>query len=72
MRTKLYIPLKPMDEKVFLNAVINGSVFLEGAGDRAFFRSAGLSFGAGVELARLAKETINRKSKYSHRCHIDC
>jgi hypothetical protein len=39
----------------FLNAKIEESVFLEGAGQRAFFREAGLSFGASVQLTQLAK-----------------
>jgi hypothetical protein len=52
----------------FLKARINGRVFLKGAGDRKFFQDAGISFGASVELAELASETISRKSKY-YRLH---
>jgi hypothetical protein len=47
--------LDPDDAEIIIQAKINGRVFLEGAGDRTYFRDAGLSFGASVELARLAK-----------------
>ena len=57
-------PLDNEDKELFLKAKINGRVFLEGVGDRGFFQSAGLSFGASVELARLAKDTMGRKSKF--------
>jgi hypothetical protein len=60
IQKKLSTPLELTDEMTVLKAVINGSVFLQGAGDKEFFQSAGFSFGASVELAKLAKET----SKY--------
>jgi hypothetical protein len=56
IQQKLSIPLKPEDADKVVTAVINGSVFLRGA-DNKFFQSAGLSFGASVELAELARET---------------
>ena len=65
IQQKLSIPLKPQDAEKFSNAGIDGEVFLKGAGDKDFFRSAGLSFGASVKLAELAKEIIGRKRKYS-------
>ena len=46
---------KVENEEKFLSADIKRHVFLKGAGDRQFFRDAGLSFGASVELAELAK-----------------
>ena len=54
------------DEQVFLSSKINGSVFLDGAGHKKFFRSAGLSFGASVNLAKLAGKIIGGKSKCCH------
>ena len=73
IQQKLPAPLEPKDVKRFLNAVIDGSVFLRGAGDRKFFQDAGLSFVASVKLAELAKETVEKitgmKSKYSHLYH---
>src|SRR5437667_4257838 len=65
IQQKLSVPLKPDDEEKFLNARIYGEVFLEGAGSRGFFREAGLSFGASVDIARVARNTISKESKYS-------
>src|SRR5436305_10455012 len=64
-------PLEPEDAEKCFNARINGHVFLKGAGDKQFFRDAGLSFEASVELAELAKEAVGRKSKYFHGRHAD-
>jgi hypothetical protein len=47
--------LDPDDAEIIIRAKIDGSVFLKGAGDRNFFRDAGLSFGPSVKLAELAK-----------------
>ena len=57
IQQKLSTPLEATDAEKILKAVINGSVFLRGAGNKEFFQSAGLSFGASVELAELARET---------------
>src|SRR5438045_6806569 len=54
-------PLDKDDKELFLEAKIDGAVFLEGAGNKDFFLGAGLSFGASVRLAGLAKETIGKK-----------
>lgn len=54
---KLSPPLDPADEQKILEFNMNGSVFLRGAGNWEFFTSAGFSWGAGVELAELARET---------------
>ena len=62
------VPLEPDDEEKLLNAGIDGEVFLMIAGiagGREFFREAGLSFGASVGLTVLARNTMNKKSKYS-------
>ena len=64
VQQKLSKPLKSTEAKLFLNAGIDGEVFLEGAGDRGFFQHAGLPFGVSVKLARLAKDTMGRKSKW--------
>ena len=64
IQQNLPVPLDNEDKELFLKAKIKGSVFLEGAGDRGFFQSAGLSFGASFKLARLAKDTMGRKSKW--------
>ena len=63
IQQQLPIPLELEDAEKCLNARINGHVFLKGAGDKQFFRDAGLSFGASVQLARLAKDIISGKSK---------
>ena len=65
IQRKLSIPLKHEDGAKFLNAVIDGSVFLLGADDKKSFQGAGLSFGASVKLAELARET----SKHSLSCY---
>jgi hypothetical protein len=57
IQEKLPIPLKDEDGAKFLNAGIDGTVFLRGADDKKFFQDAGLSFGASVKLAELARET---------------
>ena len=67
IQQKLSIPLKHEDGAKFLNAVIDGSVFLRGAGDKKFFQDAGLSFGASFKLAELAREI--KKSKHSLSYH---
>ena len=48
-------PLDSDDAKKIIETRINGRVFLEGAGNSDFFMHAGLSFGASVDLAKLAK-----------------
>ena len=48
-------PLEPDDAEKIIKTIINGRVFLEGAGNSDFFMRAGLSFGASVDLAKLAK-----------------
>jgi hypothetical protein len=65
IQQKLSVPLKPTDAEKFLNAEIDGSVFLQGADDKKFFQDAGLSFGASFKLAKLAGET----SKHSLSCY---
>jgi len=67
IQQKLSIPLEPDDEEKFLNARINGEVFLASAGSEDFYTrpSIGLSFGASFQLAELARNTISKKSKYS-------
>jgi hypothetical protein len=65
IQRKLSIPLKDEDKAKFLNAVIDGSIFLLGAGDNKFFQGTGLSFGASIKLAELARET----SKHSLSCY---
>ena len=55
IQQKLSVQLEPTDAETFLNAEIDGTVFLEGADAREFFQDAGLSFGASVELAELAR-----------------
>ena len=54
---KLPTPLEPTDAETVIKAVINGNVFLQGAGNKEFFQSAGFSFGASAELAELARKT---------------
>ena len=66
IQQKLSTPLEPKDAEKVVKAVINGSVFLKGAGDRKFFQSAGLTFGASVELAELARKAIGSKSRCCH------
>jgi hypothetical protein len=56
-------PLNNEDKELFLKAKISGRVFLKGACNDAFFMRAGFSFGAGVELAELAKDIVNGKGK---------
>jgi hypothetical protein len=63
IQQKLSAPLEPKDIETFLDAAINGSVFLRGADKKEFFQRAGLSFGASFELAELARKTIGSKSK---------
>ena len=59
------------DKGQLSKAKIGREVFLEGAGNKQFFRDAGLSFGASVQLARLAEEAIGKKSKYFQaHCYI--
>jgi hypothetical protein len=58
-------PLKPTDTEKLLNAEIDGKAFLGGAGNKEFFRSAGLSLGASFKLAGLAGEI----SKHSLSCY---
>ena len=67
IQQKLSVPLKPDDEEKFLNAEISGEVFLDSAGSEDFYTrpSIGLSFGASFRLAKLARNTISKKSKYS-------
>jgi hypothetical protein len=63
IQKNLDCPLPPKDEKAFINAEIDGSVLLESAGSKEYFKDAGLSFGASVKLAKLARKIM--KSKYS-------
>ena len=65
------VPLDNEDKELFLKAKIDGNA-LGVAGDRDFFRSAGLAPGVSQNLAQLAKDTMGRKSKYSHGLHTDC
>jgi hypothetical protein len=67
IQKKLSVPLEPTDTKKLLNIGINGSVFLQGAGNKEFFQSAGLSFGASVQLAELARETSKHYLSYYRR-----
>jgi len=61
IQQKLSIPLEPQDAEKLSNANIHGVVFLKGAGNEDFFLKAGLSFGASVQLAELARETVGKK-----------
>ena len=63
IKEKSSLRLKPEAERKFLDAEINGSVFLKGAGNEDYFLKAGLSFGASVQLAELAREIVGKKSK---------
>ena len=65
IQQKLSVPLELTDTEKFLNAGIDGTVFLGGAGDKKFFQDAGLPFGASFKLAELARET----SKHSLSCY---
>ena len=56
IQQQLSIPLKPKDEKKFLDADIDGEAFLGLASNRESFRSVGLSLGASQKLAQLAKK----------------
>jgi hypothetical protein len=60
--------LDDKDKEAFIDSKIDGEAFLDLAGDRASFMSAGITFGASQNLVRLAKnlanEIIGRKSKY--------
>jgi hypothetical protein len=58
IQQKLYTPLEPTDAETLLKAVINGSVFLQGAGNKEFFQSAGFSFGASVKVIGCLEELI--------------
>jgi len=51
IQQRLSVPLRPTNSRKFLDAEIEGEAFLSHAGDRAFFISAGLSFGIGEKLA---------------------
>ena len=55
IQQKLPTPLEPADAQKILELPINGSIFLQGAGDWKFFDYAGFSFSPGVQLAELAK-----------------
>ena len=67
--------LDDKDKEAFINSKIDGEAFLDLAGNRDYFRSFGLSPGAGQKLAQLAKNLtelvknpICRNSKH-HRLH---
>ena len=47
--------LDDKDKEAFIDSKIDGEAFLDLAGDRASFMSAGITFGASQNLARLAK-----------------
>ena len=66
LEQKLSTTLEPTDAEKILEAGISGSVFLRGAGNKEFFKSAGLSFGVSVELAELAKEIKTSKHYLSY------
>ena len=63
VQRKLPSPLEPEDAEAFLKARMNGEAFLELAGDRAFFIDNGFSVGGSVQLAKLAREIVGKKSK---------
>ena len=65
IQQKVSVPLEPDDEEKFLNARIDGEVFLGAAGNKEFFRWAGSSFGASFKLSELAENIVSKKSKYS-------
>jgi len=56
--------LTPEYEKKFLEADIDGDSFLDNADNNAFFRQAGLTLGASQRLAKLARKTLSKKSKF--------
>ncbi|PUU79217.1 hypothetical protein B9Z19DRAFT_1125584 [Tuber borchii] len=60
IQEKLSVPLNAVDAEKFLEAQIDGSVFLFGAGDRSFFQNASLSFGSSVKLAGLSENIAGR------------
>ncbi|KAG0128867.1 hypothetical protein HOY82DRAFT_611580 [Tuber indicum] len=62
IQTKLSNPLNERDAQQLLDAQIDGSVFLAGASDSAFFERAYLSFGSSVKLAGLSGKIIGRNS----------
>ena len=64
IQQNLPVPLDNEDKELFLKAKIDGNAFLGVAGDRDFFRSAGLAPGVSQNLAQLAKDTMGRKSKF--------
>jgi hypothetical protein len=57
IQQKLSTPLNLADVRKVFDAEIDGSAFLQYAGNWKFFQSAGLSFGTSVKLAILARET---------------
>ena len=65
IQQKVSIPLESDNEEKFLNAEIDGEVFLGAAGNKEFFRWAGFSFGASFKLSELAENIVSKKSKYS-------
>src|SRR5436309_1520073 len=58
IQRKLAIPLKPEDEEKFVEGGIEGEVFLDYAGDKDFFISAGFNLENSHKLAKLAREII--------------
>ncbi|PWW76378.1 hypothetical protein C7212DRAFT_343574 [Tuber magnatum] len=60
IQVNLSTPLNVGDAQLFLDAQIDGSVFLAGAGDSAFFKQASLSFGSSVKLAALSEKILGR------------
>ena len=65
IQQKLSRPLKPDNKEKFLNAEIDGEVFLNHGGDWEFFMRVGFSYGVSDKLSELARNTISKKSKYS-------
>src|SRR5205809_6100636 len=64
IQQKLSVPLKPGNEEKFLNAEIDGGVFLNHGGDWEFFMRVGFSHGVSDKLSELARNNISKKSKY--------
>jgi hypothetical protein len=60
----LAVPLTPESAQKFLNAEINEQAFLLGAGQRDFFREAGISLGPSIILADLAKTIATTSKSY--------
>ena len=66
IQQKVPLMCTSVNQDKFLAAEISGSVFMASAGSEDFYTrpSIGLSFGASFQLAELAREIIDRESKF--------